>query len=101
MIAPTMLGSLFSWSLTNIKGVEGNEKPIGFPFNQYFPFFVMSLIAIFNAVLCAKIPSYMDKSIPLKQDNEEEDAGKYPGNITNITIGYFTPSVNDDVNDIF
>ena len=38
--SPTIMGSLFSWSLTNIKDIKGNRKPLGFPFNQYFSFFV-------------------------------------------------------------
>ena len=100
MIAPTMVGSIFSWSLTNIKGVEGNEKPLGFPLNQYFPFFVLSLIAILNAVLCSRIPLSMDKSKSINQvklnDEEEDDIGISPGNITNITVGYFTPNIDDD-----
>lgn len=95
MLAPTMVGSAFSWSLTNVKGVEGNENPSGFPLNQYFPFFVLSLLAILNAILCSRIPSYMDQSQRLQkgatdeEDDTEDDISR--GNITNITVGYFTP----------
>ena len=90
-----MVGSLFSWSLTNIKGVKGNEKPLGFPLNQYFPFFMLSLIAILNAAICSRIPSYMDKSQRLDEDSlkdeTKDESDIEPGKITNITVGHFIP----------
>jgi len=103
MIAPTMVGSLYSWSLTNIKGVEGNEKPLGFPFNQYFPFFVLSILSIVNAVMASKIPPSLDTKLVADPDGvttvvdgggeafSDNEVNTSPGNVTNITIGYFTP----------
>ena len=54
--APNVYGSLYAWSLTNIK-VEPNVRPIGFPFNQYFVF-LMSLVVSLGIVLLAwRLPS--------------------------------------------
>ena len=55
-ISPTLFGSIFSWSLRNIKNVEGNENALGFPFNQYFAFFVMSLVSLFNVIYVSQFP---------------------------------------------
>ena len=94
MLAPTMVGSLFSWSLTNIKGVKDNLNPLGFPLNQYFPFFILSFLAIVNAIIASRIPASLDSSIR-KPKEEKEDLDR-PGNVTNITVGYFTPSHDDE-----
>ena len=59
LVAPTVFGRIFSWSLHNVKGVEGNEHPLGFPFNQHFSFFVMSIVG----VICALILLF------IKEDN--------------------------------
>ena len=95
MIAPVMVGSTFSWSLTNIKGIDDNVKPLGFPFNQYFPFFVLSLISIINAVLCSRIPSYLDKSQRSNNENLDGDSDNEieskSGKIAKITVSYFLP----------
>ena len=44
-VAPNVYGSLFAWSLTNIR-VEGNKSPLGFPFNQYLAFFATAVISL-------------------------------------------------------
>ena len=51
MLAPLVFGRLYSWSLTNVKGVQVNNHPLGFPFDQYFSFFVMSMLATLCAFL--------------------------------------------------
>ena len=96
MIAPILVGSTFSWSLTNIKGIEDNVKPLGFPFNQYFPFFLLSLIGIIGVVICSRIPSYLDKSQRLNEENldhKTDDLVDLKCNkITHITVGSFIPN---------
>ena len=95
MIAPTLVGSTFSWSLTNIKGIEDNVKPLGFPFNQHFPFFVLSVLSVINAALCSKIPSYLDKSQRLNDENlnkENKGIDLKSNKITNITVSRFVPN---------
>ena len=62
LVAPTIFGRIFSWSLHNVRGVEGNEHPLGFPFNQYFSFFVMSIVG----VICALILLF------IKEDNDNK-----------------------------
>ena len=47
---PVILGRLYSWSLTNVNGV-GRENALGFPFDDYFIFFVVSLLCVFAAVV--------------------------------------------------
>ena len=51
MLAPLAFGRLYSWSLANVKGVPVNNHPLGFPFDQYFSFFVMSILATLCAFL--------------------------------------------------
>ena len=96
MIAPILVGSTFSWSLTNIKGIEGNVKPLGFPLNQYFPFFVLSLIGIIGVVICSRIPSYLDKSQRLNEENLDDKTDNLIdlkcNKITHITVGSFIPN---------
>lgn len=56
MIAPVLFGSLFSWSLTNVKGVSGNTHALGFPFNHYFVLFVHSLFSLCTVVFASQLP---------------------------------------------
>ena len=66
LVAPTIFGRIFSWSLHNVKGVEGNEHPLGFPFNHYFSFFVMSVVA----VICTLILLFIKEDGDNKNLNE-------------------------------
>ena len=71
-------------------------KPLGFPFNQYFPFFVLSVLSVINAALCSKIPSYLDKSQRLNDENLNNEKNKgidlKSNKITNITVSRFVPN---------
>lgn len=60
LASPTLCGAIYSWSLTNINGVKGNEDPLGFPFNQYLAFFFLSLWAILVAVITSRLPDSMN-----------------------------------------
>ena len=60
LVAPLLFGSLYSWSLTNIKGVDGNENALGFPFNQFLPFYILSVCSIFIAVFTSILPDRMN-----------------------------------------
>lgn len=76
MLAPTAFGSMFSWSLTNSKvagGVEQSRHALGFPFNQYFVFFLQSLWVIFVALLCSQLPKSMDHRKNGKEQEEKEE----------------------------
>ena len=90
-----MVGSTYSWSLTNVKGVEGNEHPLGFPLNQYFPFFLLSFLAILNAVLCSRIPSHINQRQRL-QEEINDDETKSRNHVTNLTVRYFLPNGNKE-----
>lgn len=61
LVAPAILGSLYSWSLTNIKRVSSSSDPMGFPFNQYFTFYVVSVLYIINSVFASTISPLLDK----------------------------------------
>ena len=65
-LSPILFGLSYSWSLTNIKYrnikihpsttssynyTHYNEHPLGFPFNQYFTFFLMSIMC-FVLMVC-------------------------------------------------
>ncbi|XP_057299998.1 uncharacterized protein LOC130630496 [Hydractinia symbiolongicarpus] len=59
-VAPAVLGSLYSWSLTNIKRVSSSTDSIGFPFNQFFTFYVVSVLFILNSVFASTISPVLD-----------------------------------------
>jgi len=60
LFAPTAFGRLYSWSLTNVKGVH--QDGLGFPFNQYFAFFVMGLLSIATAILVLFVKTSLDET---------------------------------------
>jgi len=62
-----IVGSIFGWSLTNVKHMTDNVSPLGFPFNQYLAFFVLALSAILNILFVYLLPESVDqKSIVSK-----------------------------------
>ena len=61
MISPSVYGSIYAWSVTNIKGVGNSHSPLGFPCNQYFIFYLQSVWAVFVAVVAAGIPKHMER----------------------------------------
>ena len=69
MLSPSIYGSIYAWSLTNIEGVGNSNYPLGFPFNQYFIFFLQSASVLFIAVLAAQIPEHME----YKKENKCQD----------------------------
>ena len=60
LIGPLVTGSLFSWSLGNVRGVEGNKGALGFPFNQFFTFYAYTLWLVFISVMVTKFPDSMN-----------------------------------------
>ena len=62
LVAPVGMGRLYSWSLTNIK-ISENSAPLGFPFNQYLAYFVLSAWAIFIAVVTTFLPDRMNRKV--------------------------------------
>ena len=60
-VAPLLCGSLYSWSLTNIKGNYDYPNALGFPFNQFLTFYFLSGWTIIISVFAAKLPDRMDK----------------------------------------
>jgi len=56
-----MVGSIFGWSLTNVKNVTENKDALGFPLNQYLVFFVLALFGILNAFFVYFLPESLDK----------------------------------------
>jgi len=56
-----MTGSIFAWSLTNVKSATENTDPLGFPFNQYFTFFVLGCFAILNTLFIYLLPESLDR----------------------------------------
>jgi MFS family permease len=60
MLAPISAGSIFAWSLTNIKGLQDNKHPLGFPFNQFFVFFFFSVGTLIIALVSLLIPASLN-----------------------------------------
>ena len=60
LVAPLLCGSLYSWSLKNIKGNDSNQNALGFPFNQFFAFYFLSIWSIIISVFTATLPDGMN-----------------------------------------
>ena len=60
-IAPPVFGRIYSWSLTQIKDVDSNTHALGFPFNQYFAFIMISIAALANLIFVTQFPKSLDK----------------------------------------
>ena len=56
-IGPALFGGAYSWSLTNVVGVAANAHPLGFPFNQYFVYILLSLCSLVLAMICSFLTS--------------------------------------------
>jgi len=60
-LAPTLFGSIFSWSLTNIKSINTNHLALGFPFNEYFVFIIFAVIVFLNALMVLALPESLSQ----------------------------------------
>ena len=58
-ISTIFCGSLFSWSLTNVRQM-GNESTLGFPFDVFFVFLLLSLLSLISAAIARKLLGSMD-----------------------------------------
>ena len=92
LIAPTMFGSIYTWSLSNVR-----DKTLGFPFNQYFPFLFLSLMGFGGSIFVLFFPSSLNEKLKVNKDDEEINLSvdhhkiqKIDGKITSISMGYFT-----------
>ena len=63
---------MYSWSLTNVKEVAENVNPLGFPFNQYFSFFMLSIMAFLILIPAYKFPRKYDNKVRTITDLENE-----------------------------
>ena len=53
--SPAFFGTVYSWSLTNIKNVSGNEGAMGYPFNQFFIFLIASLCFFLTSIMATRL----------------------------------------------
>lgn len=91
-IAPSLFGSSYSWSLTNIKGIKDNKNALGFPLNQYFVFFLLSMTAFITAFIASKVPTSLNNIQPDEVNSNCDEGGNKSKKVTNISISYFTPA---------
>jgi len=66
-ITVPMVGNIFGWSLTNVKHIPGNKDALGFPFNQYFSFFVLASFSVFSTLFVFILPKSIDKKFILSR----------------------------------
>ena len=80
-----MFGSIYSWSLRNIRTEEENMS--GFPINQYFVFFTQSAIAVLAAIFARRfIKSVDSKQVTSEVNTRDTVQNKH---ITNMTVRTF------------
>ena len=111
MLGPTCFGSIYSWSLKNVKGIAGNDDALGFPLNQYFAFFVVGILTLcINVVPAWKMPAVYNNKIKSINDSSEnkfinendtltdpdDEKDLIKATVTDITIGYFNPVFTKD-----
>lgn len=58
LCSPSFFGAVYSWSLTNVKNT--NTHALGFPFDQNFSFFLLSLVLFLIGYLATKLSSKVD-----------------------------------------
>ena len=68
LLSPTINGSIYSWSLTNVKNSANGESALGFPFNQYFPFLVLSAFAVASFIFESSFPRSLNERYQLLED---------------------------------
>ena len=61
--APFGVGSLYTWSLQNKYG-----SSIGFPFNEYFTFFALSLVCLLSAGFTGLLPNTLNHRV--REENQ-------------------------------
>ena len=64
LISPSIFGALYSWSLTNVQGVNGNKHALGYPFDQYFSFYLLTIVLIFIGFIGTQLSQSVDKRFP-------------------------------------
>ena len=90
-IAPAMCGSIYSWSLENIKGVKENTNALGFPLNQYMAFFVLSIIFIISGIIVMQLPKSLDEHNDEPNEDDEENLNSdNNGSVTTVAVAYHT-----------
>ena len=76
---------MYSWSLHNVNSREGNLS--GFPVNQYFTFFMLSVFCVLNALFASRFNRSMDfKKIPSNVDPCKDSQVK---RTTRMTVSSF------------
>jgi len=60
IISPLVFGSLFTWSLQNVKRSMKDNNALGFPFNQYFIFILLSTFSLVASVIVIFLPKKLD-----------------------------------------
>ena len=88
---PYSFGSFFSWSVTNekrpwfkdVKRTRNVHQPLGFPFNRFFVFLLLSIMSLVIALFAFMLPKELEKKkllnkkLPtdkIEEEEEEEEA---------------------------
>ena len=93
-VAPYAYGSMYSWSLRNIKGIAKNTDPLGFPFDSHFPYIIMSINSL---VVLALV--YFVKELEFQDDsNENEKSTDYASTSSSLTSSMTSSSGSTPTN---
>lgn len=69
VISTYLYGAIFSWSLKNMKSVAEHHTGLGFPFNHYFVFLILSVFALIGTFIVVLLPDSLNTLI--KSDERE------------------------------
>ena len=80
--------------MNNIKTGNENEG-ISFPMNEYFAFFILTLVAIGNSIFAAMLPKSLDKrKVANEYSGEKEISKRSKSNVkkTYVSVSTFKPN---------
>ncbi|XP_065663365.1 uncharacterized protein LOC105845772 isoform X4 [Hydra vulgaris] len=67
------VGLAYSWSLNNVKKRSSKESSLGFPFNEYFAFIILSFLSILITVVASFLPESINKK-KIREEIEEKNS---------------------------
>ena len=75
------MGNAYTWSMGNVKARLDHKGGLGFPFNSFFAFFLLSILCLGVALLSKLTPKRLNKKMVIVDET--------PTNTITITTGNY------------